>query len=213
MEQSQALLLHSEKNQNNHMKVQADAKIAPPMRESVALPKKSFNVQDISVREGSYIVGFVDGEGSFNITFRPRKDYRTGWKITPVFNVTQKERTVLDKIKSVLGCGTIRARKDGVWVYVVTRKKCISEKVILFFDNFHLWSESKKLDSEILKLVRNQLRDNKDISVDVMRAICDGIDRKVVGSNRKYSTKEIMRRCIERSEQATLSKGIMTPSS
>lgn len=195
------------------MKVKADAKIAPPMKESVPLTKKSFNVQDISDREGNYVAGFVDGEGSFNITFRPRKDYRTGWKITPVFNVTQKERTVLDRIKSVLDCGTIRARKDGVWVYEVARKRCISEKVIPFFENFHLWSESKKLDFEILKLVRDQLRENKDISVDVMRVICDSIDKKVVGSNRKYSTKEIMRRYIERSEQTTLSKGVITPSS
>ena len=196
------------------MKVKADAKIAPPMKEeSVALTKKSFNVQDISDREGNYIAGFVDGEGSFNITFRPRKDYRTGWKITQVFNVTQRQRTVLDRIKSVLDCGTIRARKDGVWVYEVTRKMCISDKVVPFFERFHLWSDSKKLDFEILKLVRDQLKENKDISVDVMRAICDSIDRKVVGSNRKYSIKEIMKRCRERSEGATLSKGIMTPSS
>ena len=109
-------------------------------------------------------------------------------------------------------CGTIRARKNGVWVYEVTRKSCISEKVIPFFENFHLWPKSKKLDFEILKLVRDQLEENKNISVDVMRAICDSIEKKVVGSNRKYSTKEIMRRFIERSEQATLSKGVMTPS-
>ena len=134
------------------------------------------------------------------------EDY-TGFQRNP------KERTVLDRIKTVLDCGTIHARKDGVWVYEVTRKRCTSEKVIPFFENFRLWSESKKLDFEILKLVRDQLKENKNINVDVMRAICDSIDKKVVGSNRKYSTREIMRRCIERSEQATLSKGVMTPSS
>jgi hypothetical protein len=202
------------------MKVIEHTRRTPPVKASASrvLTKGEacFNVQEICDKEGNYIAGFVDGEGSFNITFRPREDYRTGWKITPVFNVTQKERTVLDKIKSVLNCGTIRARKDGAWVYEVTRKECISNKVIPFFDRFPLWSSSKSLDLEILKLVRGQLkalagRDNKYISVDLMRSICDSIDRKVVSKNRKYTTKDIMRRCLERSEKRTLSKGTVKP--
>ena len=57
---------------------------------------------------------FVDGEGSFNTSFRQRNDYYLGWNITLVFNVSQKERTVLDIIQNTLKCGTIRFRKDYV---------------------------------------------------------------------------------------------------
>jgi intein-encoded DNA endonuclease-like protein len=88
----------------------------------------------------------VDGEGSFNTSFRLRNDFVTGWKITPVFNVTQKERTVLDTIKNTLGCGIIRLRKDNVWVYEVTRKEDIYNTIIPFFDRFVLWSHSKRVD-------------------------------------------------------------------
>lgn len=76
--------------------------------------KKHVNINDICNEKGYYIAGFVDGEGSFNTSFRRRDDFAIGWKITPVFNVTQKERTVLDTIANQLGCGTIRFRKENV---------------------------------------------------------------------------------------------------
>lgn len=31
-----------------------------------------------------YTVGFADGEGSFNVSFRQRDDYLIGWKIRPL---------------------------------------------------------------------------------------------------------------------------------
>ena len=59
-----------------------------------------------------YIVGFVDGEGSFNISFKIRKDYKHKVQIYPSFNISQKERRILEWIKHYLNCGTIRNRGD-----------------------------------------------------------------------------------------------------
>lgn len=70
-----------------------------------------------------YIVGFADGEGSFNLSWRRRDDFLIGWKLAPVFNISQKDRTILAQIKDHLKCGTIRFRKDGVWAYSVFHKK------------------------------------------------------------------------------------------
>jgi intein-encoded DNA endonuclease-like protein len=55
-----------------------------------------------------YIAGFTDGEGSFNVSFRKREDYLLGWKITPVFNISQKEKSILALVKHHLECGTLR---------------------------------------------------------------------------------------------------------
>jgi len=39
-----------------------------------------------------YLVGFVDGEGSFNVSIRKHLDYRIKWKTSLTFNVSQRER-------------------------------------------------------------------------------------------------------------------------
>ncbi len=34
---------------------------------------------------GYYLAGFADGEGSFNVSFRHRQDYKSPWKISLCF--------------------------------------------------------------------------------------------------------------------------------
>ena len=94
---------------------------------------------------GYYIAGFTDGEGSFNVSFRKRDDFLIGWKITPVFNISQDEQSVLVWIKKILNCGTIRFRKDGVWVFEVENKDDLQHIIIPFFKKFHFISHKKTL--------------------------------------------------------------------
>ena len=51
----------------------------------------SLNVKTIPPRIGFYLAGFADGEGSFNVSFRPRNDYSLPWKISLCFNISQKD--------------------------------------------------------------------------------------------------------------------------
>ena len=51
---------------------------------------------------GYYLAGFTDGEGSFNISFRPRQDYPIPWKVSVSFNVSQKDRVILALFKRYL---------------------------------------------------------------------------------------------------------------
>ena len=61
-----------------------------------------------------YLAGFVDGEGSFNVSLRRKNDYRLGWQVVLSFNVSQKEREILALMKRHFGCGIIKQRKDGL---------------------------------------------------------------------------------------------------
>lgn len=47
-------------------------------------------IKQINIKKAWYIVGFADGEGSFNLSWRKRDDYLIGWKVSPVFNISQK---------------------------------------------------------------------------------------------------------------------------
>ena len=49
---------------------------------------------------GYYFAGFVDGEGSFNLSFRRRADYKLPWKVSLCLNVSQK---VTEEFKGTLG--------------------------------------------------------------------------------------------------------------
>ena len=81
-----------------------------------------------------YLAGFADGEGSFNVSFRKRKDYAMPWKVSLCFNVSQRDKVILALFKKHLKCGTLRGRKDGVWYYEVNNINAIEENVIPFFN-------------------------------------------------------------------------------
>lgn len=89
---------------------------------------------EIPAEVGWYLAGFADGEGSFNVVFRPRKDYLIPWKVSLCFNVSQREKHILEWFREYLSCGTMRQRGDGVWYFEVNSIANIRENVIPFFD-------------------------------------------------------------------------------
>jgi hypothetical protein len=108
-------------------------------------------IQDIPDSIGFYFAGFVDGEGSFNLSFRKRADYKLPWKVSLCLNVSQKDRVILTLFQRHLGCGTIRYKGDGVWFFEVNNLNAIRENVIPFFDRFGFLSAKKKRDFAIFK--------------------------------------------------------------
>ena len=107
-------------------------------------------LKDIPFDVGWYLSGFADGEGSFNVSLR-KKDYSVGWQISPGFNVSQRDRTVLALLKRWLGCGTLRSRKDGVIYYEVNNLRSLNDRVIPFFEKFGFLSASKKTNFRIFE--------------------------------------------------------------
>ncbi|MDO8656015.1 MAG: LAGLIDADG family homing endonuclease [Nanoarchaeota archaeon] len=142
---------------------------------------------------GWYISGFVDGEGSFVITLRKRKDYVGKWQVNLIFNVAQRDISNLIMIKKYLGIGRLQARKDGVHYYIVTNPDDIRNKLIPFFEQYHFFSESKQKNFKIFKAVA-QIVDGKHLvnggllKVIILREkINEGKGRK-----RKYSLQDYL---------------------
>ncbi len=106
----------------------------------------TFDAKQVPVHIGYYLAGFADGEGSFNLSFRKRKDYRMPWKVSLCFNVSQKDRVILALYKKHFKCGTLRSRSDGVWYYEVNNYNAIKDNVIPFFNRFGFLSAKKKRD-------------------------------------------------------------------
>ena len=110
-------------------------------------------LKNINPKDGYYIAGFTDGEGSFNVSLKKRNDYTGEWKITASFNISQKDRVILAWIKKILRCGTLRERQDGVVYYEVTNVSSLIEKIIPFFIKFNFISSKKKTNFSIFKKI------------------------------------------------------------
>ena len=108
---------------------------------------------------GYFIAGFVEGEGSFNVSLRKKSDYKVNWQIVLSFNVSQKDPSILFTIKNELGCGIIKTRKDGLHSLDITNSQELTKKVIPYFIKYPLLSNSKisnfKIFCKISKLVES----------------------------------------------------------
>lgn len=150
---------------------------------------------------GNYIAGFTDGEGSFNVSVMKRRDYAGKWKVRASFNISQKDRLILERIQKVFGCGTLRERSDGVVYFEVTDIKSLKEKIIPFFNRFGFLSGNKKKNflifSEIVRLMANKEHLNEigfKKALELREILNEGKGRK-----RKYNLSELI---TEKSSEA-----------
>lgn len=90
----------------------------------------------------AYLVGIVDGEGSFSISLKKQETSKWGWYLDPVFSVclTHKDRIVLEALQETLGCGRIiqKPGQEHLDLFLVDNRRQIMEKVIPFFERYPL---------------------------------------------------------------------------
>lgn len=151
-------------------------------------------LSNIKPKIGYYLSGFVDGEGSFNVSLKKREDHSMGWQVYLSFSVSQKESYILSLLKKNLGCGKIRQRKrDNLFVYEVNNPLSISERVIPFFKRFNFLSQNKKRNfsifCQIVELVFKKEHLNKNGLQNILKL------RETLniskGRSRKYNKKDI----------------------
>jgi len=143
---------------------------------------------------GNYLAGFADGEGSFNVSFRKRYDYKIPWKISLCFNISQKDSVILSQFKKHLKCGTIRERKhDGIWYYEVNNFNAIRTNVIPFFQRFGFLSAKKKRDFSKFQKIAKLIETKDHLTILGIEEILEIRKEMNDGGKRKYSDQEILR--------------------
>lgn len=149
-------------------------------------------VQDIPVPIGFYFAGFVDGEGSFNLSFRRRQDYKLPWKVSLCLNVSQKDRSILALLKHHLKCGSIRYKCDDVWFFEVNNLTAIRDHVIPFFDRFNFLSTKKKRDFAIFKKMAALMTQGAHLTLDGIKELLKLRRKMNDGGKRKYDEQAIL---------------------
>jgi hypothetical protein len=150
------------------------------------------NTKEIPDPIGYYLAGFADGEGSFNISFRPRGDYRMPWKISLCFNISQRDSVILSRFKRHLGCGTMRQRRDGVWYYEVNNLTAIRENVIPFFDRFGFLSDKKQRDFAKFKKLATLMAERRHLDRNGIAEILQIRSDMNDGGKRRYMDDDIL---------------------
>lgn len=157
-------------------------------------------IAKIPAEIGYYFAGFTDGEGSFNVSFRPRADYPIPWKVSVSFNVSQKDRVILALFKTHLGCGTLRGRPDGVWYFEVTNINAIVENVIPFFERFPFLSAKKKRDFAKFRQIVALMKTGAHLTVNGIKQILEIREDMNDGGKRRHAHVDILASLIESSE-------------
>ena len=139
----------------------------------------------------NYIVGLIDGEGSFTVYIRNPdevKAVKRRVRAEPRFYIKliEKDKDVLYELKDFFGCGNIYFQKDArpnhqnCYRYEATDRKDLRKVIIPFFKKNRLKLNSKRKDFKIF--------------CDLMESIERGEHLTQSGLRKMYRIKEKMHR-------------------
>lgn len=91
---------------------------------TVEIPADASQKENLKL-DPDFVSGFIDGEGSFSVTFIRDKSYKSGWQIKTSFSIGlhKKDLAILEKIKLFFGVGGISSKgANGIQFYVNSPK-------------------------------------------------------------------------------------------
>lgn len=106
-------------------------------------------------RQIGWIVGFVDGEGTFSVSINKNSGLSCGWQVFPEFVITQGAKSIeaLETIQNYFNCGKLYVNrrhdnhKENLYRYCVRSFTDLEEKIVPFFEQNELQT-AKRFDFE-----------------------------------------------------------------
>ena len=181
------------RNTNERLKYLTLSLIMVIMRSVRTISRKDLPRENL----GYFLAGFVEGEGSFNVSLRQKADYKVRWQVVMSFNVSQKDVSILQILKNQLNCGIIKVRKrDNLYSFDVTNPQNIIHKVIPYFQKFPLLSQSKKKNFAIFCEMAALMERGEHRNLDGLRKILNLREQinEGKGRTRKYGITDVFPR-------------------
>ena len=115
--------------------------------------------------EKEYVLGLVDGEGSFNVRVnRQRRRAKVELKFS--LKLRHQDKEMLEELQKFFDCGKVYIQRDKranhslCYRFEVQNKKEICEKVIPFFEQNNPKLPSRKRDFELFKRIAELSQDD-----------------------------------------------------
>lgn len=129
-----------------------------------------------------YIVGLVDGEGSFTVYVKnpdSREPVRRRAKVEPRFllKLIEKDKDILYELKKFFGCGAVYFQKDtrvnhqSCLRYEVANRYDLGTIIIPFFKKYSLRLCSKRSDFEVFCRIFEMLERKSHLTDSGLRAM------------------------------------------
>ncbi|TSC59068.1 MAG: Homing endonuclease LAGLIDADG/HNH [Candidatus Peregrinibacteria bacterium Greene0416_19] len=101
-----------------------------------------------------YVVGLVDGEGSFTFRLNTHPGRRNVMEPRFYLKLRAEDRAILDALRTFFGCGTVYIQNDRrpnhslCYRFEVGNRRDLREKILPFFRKYPPKSPSKRRDFE-----------------------------------------------------------------
>jgi len=130
----------------------------------------------------NYVVGLVDGEGSFTAYVKDpqsSKKVKRRTRVEPRFclKLIEKDKKILFELQKFFGCGHVYFQKDkrpkhqNCYRFEITDRQDLKNIIIPFFQKNSLQLRSKKSDFEIFCQIIRMVMQNKHLEKSGLKAI------------------------------------------
>lgn len=96
--------------------------------------------------ETQWIVGFVDGKGSFHVEIKKDPARPGGFQVLPEFRLflDKGDIGILYRVKRFFQCGVVRHFKKNSWLYRVQNQKHLRAFLLPFFETHGLKTKKQQ---------------------------------------------------------------------
>ncbi len=141
-----------------------------------------------------FLAGFVDGEGSFNVSFARHPGLKSKWIITARFQVYQhtNHAEILQIFQETFKTGRIHPKSgSNVMVFTIDSKRSLEEKVIPFFQKYSLGTKASVFEQWVT-IVQMLNRKEHLTKTGFEKIVRIATEMNKVGKGRKYSKEFLM---------------------
>ena len=109
--------------------------------------------------EKEYVLGLVDGEGSFNVRLNASKRRRAKVELKFSLKLRHQDKALLDALHTFFGCGNVYIQRDRranhtlCYRYEVQNRKDIIETIVPFFRKHQPKAPTRQTDFELFRRI------------------------------------------------------------
>lgn len=129
---------------------------------------KNNNIRDNQVPlHPAWVVGFIDGEGTFVVDIIRNKTIALGLQVPLRFVITQhiRDNVLMDRIQEFFGCGSISRDGDTKLQLRIRAFNELETKVFPLLETYPLQTQ-KALDAQAFKQVHSIIKDKLHLTSD-----------------------------------------------
>ena len=136
--------------------------------------------------QAQWVVGFVDGEGCFNVGINPHPEMSCQFQVLPEFTVVQHHRDIqlLHALKKFFGCGVVRTNHGDRMAYRVRGLDHLNERIVPFFEKHPLKSK-KRVDFARFRKILHLIKQGKHLKAEGIQEIREIASVMNTGSERE----------------------------